>query len=129
MLTDPGDSIIDPFAGSCITGEVAERLNRIWICVELLEDYVEGAKGRFTVDEKAAQANGNTEKFYRLARPGLLWNGNTDERLSQDGGKTRPVKLAVDNTQPNGVANNNGKATKSEVVKPETKSGFQGLLW
>ncbi len=139
MLTDPGDSIIDPFAGSCITGEVAERLKRNWICVELLEDYVEGAKGRFAVDEKAAQANGNTEKFYRLARPGLLWNGNTDEPLSQEGGKTRPVKLTVDNTQSNGAANNNGKATKSEVVKPktargevvktETKSGFQGLLW
>ena len=26
MLTDPGDLVIDPFAGSCVTGEVAERL-------------------------------------------------------------------------------------------------------
>ena len=26
MLTDPGDFVFDPFAGSCVTGEVAERL-------------------------------------------------------------------------------------------------------
>ena len=26
MATDPGDLVIDPFAGSCVTGEVAERL-------------------------------------------------------------------------------------------------------
>src|SRR6266700_5625995 len=47
MLTDPGDLVIDPFAGSCVTGEVAERLNRRWICAELSEDYVESARGRF----------------------------------------------------------------------------------
>ena len=139
MLTDPGDFVFDPFAGSCVTGEVADRLNRTWTCVEMLEDYVEGAKGRFAVDEKAAQANGNTEKFYRLARPGLLWNGDTDEPLPQEGGKTRPVKPTVDKTQSNGAASNNDQATKSEVVKPkatrgevaksEAKGGFQELLW
>ena len=26
MLTDEGDTVIDPFAGSCVTGEVSERL-------------------------------------------------------------------------------------------------------
>lgn len=28
MLTDRGDLVLDPFAGSCVTGEVAERLAR-----------------------------------------------------------------------------------------------------
>ncbi len=72
MLTDPGDFVIDPFACSCVIGEVADLLNRTWTCVELLEDYVEGAKGRFAVDEKVALANGNAEKFYRLTRPALI---------------------------------------------------------
>jgi DNA modification methylase len=130
MLTDPGDSIIDPFAGSCITGEVAERLNRNWICVEVLEDYVEGAKGRFAIVEKAAPANGNSEKFYKLARPGLLWNEDTAEPLSQEGGKTRLAKpTAPVRAQSNGTENNKCKVTRGETVKTEIKGGFQELLW
>ena len=34
MLTDPGDLVFDPFAGSCVTGEVADRLKRKWICCD-----------------------------------------------------------------------------------------------
>ncbi|HYB01706.1 MAG TPA: site-specific DNA-methyltransferase [Ktedonobacteraceae bacterium] len=131
MLTDPGDSVIDPFAGSCITGEVAERLNRNWICVEILEDYVEGAKARFATVEKADPVNGNSEKFYKLARPGLLWNGGTDEPLSQEGGKTRFAKPAttVIKTQANGTENNNHKTTRDKTVRAEMKGGIQELLW
>jgi site-specific DNA-methyltransferase (cytosine-N4-specific) len=43
MLTDPGDLVIDPFAGSCVTGEVAERLGRRWVCCEVLGEYAQGA--------------------------------------------------------------------------------------
>lgn len=96
MLTDPGDLVIDPFAGSCVTGEVSERLNRRWICIELREDYVDGARGRFLKEEKASSpsSGSNTEKFYQLARPGLLWNGNDEIPLPKDGGRTRPKKLS-----------------------------------
>ncbi|MGH9526845.1 MAG: hypothetical protein ACRD2F_09240, partial [Terriglobales bacterium] len=31
----------------CVTGEVAERLRRKWTCVEMRDDYVQGALGRF----------------------------------------------------------------------------------
>lgn len=99
MLTDTDDVIIDPFAGSCVTGEVAERLQRRWICVELRSDYVEGSLGRFKErNDSAASANNSKEpeKFYKLARPGLLWNGAlslwgspSDTPLSEDGGRTR----------------------------------------
>jgi len=47
MLTDEQDLVIDPFAGSCVTGEACERLNRRWKCCELIEDYLKGAVGRF----------------------------------------------------------------------------------
>ena len=43
FLTDKGDLVVDPFAGSCVTGEVAERLDRRWVCVDLEEEYLEGA--------------------------------------------------------------------------------------
>lgn len=139
MLTDPGDLVVDPFAGSCVTGEVTERLNRKWICAELLEDYVEGAIGRFTLDEKAAISNANTEKFYKLARPGLLWNGVADLPLPQDGGKTRPQRSTVSTKQCHGMETNGSRTTKSEVTKTkasrgkaakfEAKDGYQGFLW
>lgn len=47
MLTDQGDHVVDPFAGSCVTGEVCERLKRRWTCCELDEEYLQGALGRF----------------------------------------------------------------------------------
>ena len=47
MLTDEGDFVIDPFAGSCVTGAVAERLKRKWICCDTNEEYLLGALGRF----------------------------------------------------------------------------------
>ena len=47
MLTEPGDFVIDPFAGSCVTGEVCERIKRRWTCIELVHDYCEAALGRF----------------------------------------------------------------------------------
>jgi site-specific DNA-methyltransferase (cytosine-N4-specific) len=47
MLTDPGDLVIDPFAGSNVTGQVAEQLGRTWLAVELDRGYLEGSKVRF----------------------------------------------------------------------------------
>ncbi len=47
FLTEPGDLILDPFAGSNTTGSVAEELNRNWIAIEPNEEYIEGSKGRF----------------------------------------------------------------------------------
>ncbi len=47
FLTDPGDLVIDPFAGSNVTGAVAERLGRSWLAVELVEEYVKGSMFRF----------------------------------------------------------------------------------
>jgi site-specific DNA-methyltransferase (cytosine-N4-specific) len=47
LLTEPGDLILDPFAGSCTTGSVAERLGRRWIGVEIQDSYAQQAKLRF----------------------------------------------------------------------------------
>ena len=46
-LTDEGDLILDPFAGSNTTGFAAALLNRNWISIELQESYIEQAKIRF----------------------------------------------------------------------------------
>jgi len=48
FLTDPGDLILDPFAGSNTTGFCAERMGRRWISIEINEDFGEQAILRFT---------------------------------------------------------------------------------
>jgi site-specific DNA-methyltransferase (cytosine-N4-specific) len=47
FLTEPGQLVVDPFAGSNVTGHVAERLGRRWLAVELNADYVAGSMLRF----------------------------------------------------------------------------------
>lgn len=47
FLTEPGDLIFDPFAGSNTSGAVAERLGRRWVSVEANLEYAQGSFGRF----------------------------------------------------------------------------------
>jgi len=47
FLTNSGDLVLDPFAGSNTTGASAEKLKRKWISIELNEKYVKGSRGRF----------------------------------------------------------------------------------
>lgn len=47
FLTDEGDVVLDPFAGSNTTGAVAEGLNRRWIATETVEEYLSASKFRF----------------------------------------------------------------------------------
>lgn len=47
MLTDVGDLVVDPFAGSNTTGAVSEKLGRRWIAVENKAQYLEASKFRF----------------------------------------------------------------------------------
>jgi DNA modification methylase len=116
MLTDPGDLVIDPFAGSCVTGEVCERLGRRWLCIELVEDYLQGALGRFQREPMAGgkpPANPKDESnYYRIPHPGILWNGPDRDLLPQNGGRRRPAAedrespdpaTAVDSPKPSGM--------------------------
>lgn len=47
FLTEPGDTVLDPFAGSNITGFAAAFLNRKWLAIDAEEKYVEHSKIRF----------------------------------------------------------------------------------
>lgn len=48
FLTEPGDIVLDPFAGSNVTGIAAENLGRPWMSIELREDYLRGSEFRFS---------------------------------------------------------------------------------
>ena len=47
MLTEEGDMVLDPFAGSNTTGWIAEQLKRKWVSIEAEEKYILGSYGRF----------------------------------------------------------------------------------
>ena len=50
FLTEAGDTVLDIFAGSGTTGEVAQRLGRNWQTCDLDRDYVRGSLFRFVAD-------------------------------------------------------------------------------
>ena len=47
FLTEAGQTVLDPFAGSNVTGQVAEAQGRRWVAVEVNGDYVAGSMLRF----------------------------------------------------------------------------------
>lgn len=50
LCTEPGDLVLDPFAGSNTTGRVAETLERRWLAFELDQSYIQASKFRFEND-------------------------------------------------------------------------------
>ncbi len=58
FLTDPGDIVLDIFAGSNTTGAAAERLGRRWIAFELEQKYLAASAFRFLsgIDEDLAES-------------------------------------------------------------------------
>jgi DNA modification methylase len=53
LCTQPGEFVVDPFAGSNTTGYVAEVLERRWLAAELNADYVNASKLRFSAKRGA----------------------------------------------------------------------------
>ena len=51
FLTKPGQLVVDPFAGSNVTGQVAESLERNWVSMEINADYVDSSRLRFFAPE------------------------------------------------------------------------------
>jgi site-specific DNA-methyltransferase (cytosine-N4-specific) len=47
FLTEPRQLVLDPFAGSNVTGQVAEALGRHWVSVEMNAAYVDSSRVRF----------------------------------------------------------------------------------
>lgn len=89
MLTDPGDLVLDPFAGSCMTGAVAEEMKRRWLCCELDPTYIEGARGRFIHEEGAVRPKTRT-KPYEILPPNATPSEASKFPLIEDGGENRP---------------------------------------
>lgn len=90
MLTDPGDIVFDPFGGSCVTGAVAEALQRRWICCELSEEYLSGGLARFKPHVQPLATEKSTP--YEINPPCAL-PIDPEFRLPADGGEGRPPEM------------------------------------
>ena len=106
MLTDPGDLVLDPFAGSCVTGAVAEVLKRKWVCCELEEDYLHGAMARF--EPAVRPLNRNSAVSYSIRPPCSLPIDESEVPLVENGGITRGKTL----TKAVGVKHGNSGAAQ-----------------
>lgn len=62
FLTEPGEIVLDPFAGSNTTGAIAERLGRRWLAIEKDRNYAKDSELRFQEPEEIG-ANGKSEKM------------------------------------------------------------------
>ena len=93
MTTDPGDFVLDPFGGSCVTGMVAERLNRRWACVEKNASFLTGALARFD-ENSLAVASDRPSEAYSIYSPCAVTVDENEVPLVKDGGKERPVVQA-----------------------------------
>jgi site-specific DNA-methyltransferase (cytosine-N4-specific) len=58
FLTDEGDTVLDPFAGSNTTGSVAERLGRKWVGIEADAGYADTSRVRFDPPHEVAGPKG-----------------------------------------------------------------------
>jgi site-specific DNA-methyltransferase (cytosine-N4-specific) len=72
FLTDPGDLVVDIFAGSNTTGQVAESLDRRWLAFELDAEYVAASVFRFMPD---SISDDDLRRIYERVRSGTA----TDE--------------------------------------------------
>lgn len=89
MLSDEGDLVFDPFCGSAVTAEVCEKLNRNWLCCEILPEYVAGAVGRFTNGIIQGPKKKEPE-YYKITNPSCLWKDDLfsdNNKLASDGGR------------------------------------------
>lgn len=93
LCTEPGDLVLHPFAGSNMTGYVAEQMGRRWLSLELREEYLEGSKFRFVeVPPRGRGGGGRREAGQPVA-------------------DIQPRGLRAATTDPTGVLCTNGLAT------------------
>jgi DNA modification methylase len=76
LLTKPGDTVLDPFAGSGSTGVAAEKLNRNVVLIDNKEDYFQTMKNRLKTTradrERSFSISGRAVQIDSYATPRLL---------------------------------------------------------
>jgi DNA modification methylase len=77
FLTDEGDLVLDPFAGSNTTGEACEELSWKWLPVERNTDYLEASRFRFEPHEALAEPAVESDTSAPARKRGRPRKGNS----------------------------------------------------
>lgn len=74
LTTEENDLVLDPFAGSNTTGEVAQEMGRRYLAFELDEAYLESSRFRFDELDPAISGDGATEPEASIEQATLFPN-------------------------------------------------------
>lgn len=82
FLTEPSDVVVDPFAGSNTTGMVAETLERRWLAMDAVEEYLEASKFRFngSIQTPYVAGSNQTGGLKKVARTVVVKNQRAARR-------------------------------------------------
>jgi site-specific DNA-methyltransferase (cytosine-N4-specific) len=69
FLTEEDDLVLDPFAGSNVTGAIAEQTRRRWVASELRREYLDGSLGRFDAPTSRLRLLSGADPWLPLPAP------------------------------------------------------------
>lgn len=72
LTTEEGDLVLDPFAGSNTTGQVAQEMGRRYLAFELDEEYLESSRFRFDELDPAISGDGESTAEPDIEQPSLF---------------------------------------------------------
>ncbi|HEX2476549.1 MAG TPA: DNA methyltransferase [Lacipirellulaceae bacterium] len=109
VSSNPGDVVLDPFAGSGTTLAVAKKLGRLWIGCELSDEYVRAATQRLNSIQEGEELDGpadpiasapSTANGRKLDREPLIDRRVADKGVAQaaDRGTAEPTSAASTRT-------------------------------
>lgn len=85
FLTDPGDTVLDIFAGSNTTGLASEELGRRWIAFEQSREYLAASAFRFM--EKTDPTQTAVDRFKEITESGSTLHLHRSAQLSMEMGE------------------------------------------
>ncbi|MEM1395848.1 MAG: DNA methyltransferase [Pseudomonadota bacterium] len=118
--TNPGDVVLDPFAGSGTSGAVAKRLGRRFIGIDRELDYVEAARQRIAAETPVSEENLKQQPSKRRA-PRIPFGEIIELGLIKPGAKLYdPRRLRAAAVRPDGsivVKDNEGDEQQGSIHK------------
>lgn len=118
LCTEPGDLVLDPFAGSNMTGRVAETLDRRWLAFELDENYIKASQFRFEADAPLVVTPLKDRKY--LKQKALDLAPDYREKLSTIDDKNSHIQLDLFESHSNDMPEQKLKFTYGHQFEPKT---------
>ncbi len=118
LCTEPGDLVLDPFAGSNMTGRVAETLDRRWLAFELDENYIKASQFRFEVDAPLVVTPLKDRKYLKAKALNLA--PDYLEKSSTIDDKNSHIQLDLFKSQSNEIPKQKLKFTYGHQFEPKT---------